>query len=225
MTEQEWLDPAILSDRLQFVADRGASGRKFRLLSCACCRRIWHLLPAESFRLAVEVAEEYADGAAPEEALRAARKQVEAETTSGDEAGSTVRAALWADPHGKFRKTHGAIYACGKSVRAMAQAKGNWRATLFGEIDVEEEKAVTFLVRDIFGNPFRPVCVDPSWLTPTVTALAQTIYTDRAFDAIPILGDALEEAGCTSDDILAHCRSDGPHVLGCWVVDLLLDKK
>jgi hypothetical protein len=79
-------------------------------------------------------------------------------------------------------------------------------------------------LRDIFGNPFRPVTFDPRWLTATVVALATGIYAERAFDRMPILADALEEAGCDHADILAHCRGDGPHVRGCWVVDLVLGK-
>jgi hypothetical protein len=81
------------------------------------------------------------------------------------------------------------------------------------------------ILRDIFGNPFRPVAVDPSWLTSTVVALAEGIYQERAFDRLPILADALQDAGCDSDDVLSHCRSDGPHVRGCWVVDLLTGRK
>jgi hypothetical protein len=77
------------------------------------------------------------------------------------------------------------------------------------------------LLRDIFGNPYRPVSVDPSWLTSTVLALAEGIYADRAFDRLPILADALQDAGCDNHDVLDHCRGDGPHVKGCWVVDLL----
>jgi hypothetical protein len=80
-------------------------------------------------------------------------------------------------------------------------------------------------LRDIFGNPFRPVTLDPAWATTTVKHLAQAIYTDPAFDRLPILADALEEAGCTDADILNHCRGPGPHVRGCWVVDLLLGKE
>ena len=80
------------------------------------------------------------------------------------------------------------------------------------------------LLRDIFGNPFRPVAVDPEWLTSTVVALARGVYDDRAFDRLPILADALQDAGCEDADILAHCRGDGPHVRGCWVVDLMLGK-
>jgi hypothetical protein len=80
-------------------------------------------------------------------------------------------------------------------------------------------------LRDIFGNPFRPVTADPRWLTSTAVALARTIYTDRAFDRLPILADALEDMGCDNADVLTHCRGDGPHVRGCWVTDLVLGKK
>jgi hypothetical protein len=80
-------------------------------------------------------------------------------------------------------------------------------------------------VRDIFGNPFRPVTFNPAWRTSNVTALAQAIYDDRAFDRLPILADALEDAGCDRVDILNHCRQPGEHVRGCWVVDLVLGKE
>jgi hypothetical protein len=79
-------------------------------------------------------------------------------------------------------------------------------------------------LRDIFGNPFRTVAIDPSWLTSTVVSLAEGIYTDRAFDRLTILADALQDAGCDDPDILDHCRGPGPHVRGCWVVDLVLGK-
>ncbi|WP_246173508.1 hypothetical protein [Limnoglobus roseus] len=80
------------------------------------------------------------------------------------------------------------------------------------------------LLRDIFGNPFRPVTFSPAWLTPTAVGLAQAIYEDRAFDRLPILADALQDAGCEDEAILGHCRGDGPHVRGCWVVDGVLGK-
>ncbi len=80
------------------------------------------------------------------------------------------------------------------------------------------------LIQDIFGNPFRPVAFDPSWHTSTAVALAQRMYDSRDFGVMPILGDALQDAGCDNDDILDHCRGDGPHVRGCWVVDLVLGK-
>lgn len=81
------------------------------------------------------------------------------------------------------------------------------------------------LMGEMFVNPFRRTTTDPSWVTSTVTGLAEGIYADRAFDRMPILADALEDAGCDNADILAHCRGDGPHVRGCWVVDLILGKE
>jgi hypothetical protein len=65
---------------------------------------------------------------------------------------------------------------------------------------------------------------NPRWLTPTVVSLARSIYADGQLDCLPILADVLQDAGCEDPDILTHCRSDGPHVRGCWVVDLVLGK-
>jgi hypothetical protein len=76
----------------------------------------------------------------------------------------------------------------------------------------------------VFDVPLRFVTIRPSWLTSTVVALARGIYEDRAFDRMPILADALQDAGCDSDDILNHCRGPGPHIRGCGVVDLVLGK-
>ena len=81
------------------------------------------------------------------------------------------------------------------------------------------------LIRDIFGNPFRPVAFSPSWRTSTVLALASQMYESRDFGAMPILADALQDAGCDSAEVLDHCRGEGPHVRGCWVVDLVLGKE
>ncbi|WP_246173648.1 hypothetical protein [Limnoglobus roseus] len=81
------------------------------------------------------------------------------------------------------------------------------------------------ILRDIFGDPFRPVTFDSHWQSETAVSLAQAIYDDRAFDRLPILADALQDAGCEDADVLSHCRGDGPHVRGCWVVDLVLGKK
>ncbi len=82
------------------------------------------------------------------------------------------------------------------------------------------------LVRDIFENPFRPaVAFDLSWRTDTVRALASQMYESRDFSAMPILADALQDAGRDNADVLNHCREPGPHVRGCWVVDLVLGKE
>ncbi len=85
-----------------------------------------------------------------------------------------------------------------------------------------------FWLRDIIGNPFRPVAANPAWLAwndEAIPKMAQAIYDERAFARLPLLADALEDAGCTEAEILAHSRGPGPHVRGCWVVDLLLGKK
>jgi hypothetical protein len=95
---------------------------------------------------------------------------------------------------------------------------------LEGWQEQEKRRKNAHLLHDIFGNPFRPVALDPAWLTSDVLALARGIYDERAFDRMPILADALQDAGCDSADVLGHCRSAGPHVRGCWVVDLLLGK-
>ena len=91
-------------------------------------------------------------------------------------------------------------------------------------IRVGPPERICSLIRDVFGNPFRPVTVDPRWLTSDVLALARSLYDERAFDRMPILADALQDAGCTDEKVLAHCRGEGPHCRGCWVVDLLLGK-
>lgn len=88
----------------------------------------------------------------------------------------------------------------------------------------DERRAQVTLLRDIFGNPFRPVAFADSWRSETTVSLAFAIYAERAFDRMPILADSLEEAGCEHTDILNHCRGDGPHVRGCWVVDLVLGR-
>ena len=74
-------------------------------------------------------------------------------------------------------------------------------------------------------NPFRPVAFSPEWRTDTAIALARQMYESRDFGAMPILADALQDAGCDNDDILCHCRTEQTHVRGCWVVDLVLGKQ
>jgi hypothetical protein len=81
------------------------------------------------------------------------------------------------------------------------------------------------ILRDVFGNPFRPVTFFPSWRTDTALSLAHQMYESRDFGAMPILADALQDAGCDHEDILNHCRSRGVHVRGCWAVDLVLGKE
>jgi hypothetical protein len=110
-------------------------------------------------------------------------------------------------------------------------AKSVWESPAFVAGKAKEEKAICGLIRDIFGNPFHPLSINPAWQTPTVVALAHAAYDNRLLPAgileparLGILADALEDAGCTSADILSHLRQPGEQVRGCWVVDLLLGK-
>jgi hypothetical protein len=92
--------------------------------------------------------------------------------------------------------------------------------------DGDRERAgLLVLMWDIFGNPFRPVTVDPTWRSDTAVSLAKQMYEMRDFSAMSALGDALQDAGCDNADILNHCRdTQQTHVRGCWVVDLVLNK-
>jgi hypothetical protein len=118
--------------------------------------------------------------------------------------------------------SHGALWAM---LNGQSAADPEAKENEFGEMpEGTEHRPQVSLLRDIFGNPFHPVTLDPRWRTETVVALASSIYAERAFDRMPILADALEDAGCDNADILTHCRDDGPHVRGCWVIDLLLGK-
>lgn len=110
-----------------------------------------------------------------------------------------------------------ARYVAREMIEVMDNRQGlsdkEWQAQLRAEAEV---------LKDIFGNPFRPVTIDSAWLSPYAVALARTIYEDRALDRMPELAEVLEAAGCDEVEILDHCRQPGPHVRGCWVVDALL---
>jgi hypothetical protein len=218
MTEQEWLACTDPKPMLEFIRGK-ASDRKLRLFAVACCRCGWHLLPDERSRNAVVVAEQFADGKATWEQLRAAwaaamtaakaamrvARQVKGEAKSV--ADQVVRAA-WEAAWGA------------KQTAAFVVKEG-------GEIAKKAWPDQTTFFCDIFGSPFRPVSLSPSWLVwndGAVRKMAQAIYDERAFDRLFVLADALEDAGCHNADILAHCRQPGPHVRGCWVVDLVLGK-
>ena len=132
---------------------------------------------------------------------------------------------VWTDSHGPCVAT---VVQNTKSAAAFdAEVKGEnkkkrrrkWSQGYSSEAIVHAD-----FLRDIFGNPFRPVAFVPEWRTSSAVALADAMYQSRDFGPMPILADALEEAGCTNADILSHCRGDGPHVRGCWVVDLVLGK-
>jgi hypothetical protein len=122
-----------------------------------------------------------------------------------------------------------ASYAAAKAV-AAAQGATDENAPQCPPRDAERVSQAHVL-RDLFGTPPRALCSDPAWLTPAVTGLATAAYEERALPSgeldpvlLLVLADALEEAGCTDVAILGHLRGPGPHVRGCFVLDLLLGK-
>jgi hypothetical protein len=234
MTEADWLactDPQKMLDSL-----RGkASERKLRLFACACCRRVWHLLTREQPRDAVATAERYADGLAGPEELRrgwsAVRKALSVAPlrTGWEEA---LTAALHA-------ATPGTLYPEG-AAKAAARALSDDRRLRARWYDLEaagcprEQAFQCGLLRDLF-TPFGAAAVSAAWLTwgtGAVASLALGAYEDRqppsgTLDTtrLAVLADALEEAGCADADLLGHLRGPGPHVRGCWALDLCLGKE
>jgi hypothetical protein len=224
MTEAEWLSCDDPEKMLEFVQEKGLlSERKARLFAVSCCRRIWHLLTDERSRKVVEVAENYADGLASVEELCNAIDDADIAWDAAERLGPLAHtAAEAAMTVGKDWSSVAPQMAVWIITRDNAQV--TWRPARYAEERVVQCR----LLRDIFGNPFRPVSLNPSWLAwndDTVRRIAQAIYDDRAFDRMPILADALEDAGCMDQTILNHCRQSGEHVRGCWVVDLLLGKE
>jgi hypothetical protein len=230
MTEQEWLTCTDPTPMLELLRGK-PSERKLRLFAVACCRRIWHLLIDKRSREAVEVAERYADGRATDEELETA---------------SDVARAVWdadmerASTEGKWdRRSDLPYYDASAAAYNVAIPLGWWGAAPafvapyetardVSADPVREGSAQCILLRELFGNPFRPITLDLSWFSwneGTILKLAQAIYDSRSFTDMPILADALEEAGCDNADILTHCRQSGEHLRGCWVVDLLLGKE
>lgn len=224
MTEAEWLRYADPAPMLAFLKV-GAGARKLRLFAVACARQVWDLLTDVRGRRAVEVAERFADGLLSSDDLAWAREgalQAANNAFVNDDALATI--PLWA-------VTPGPEEAAGLvSVRVLYVAKARQleeslaayarRGPLPPERNLRREQAD--LLRDLFGNPFRAPSFAPSWLAwneNTVVKLATAIYEERRFGDLPILADALEDAGCGDPDILAHCRGAGVHVRGCWVLD------
>jgi hypothetical protein len=225
MTEADWLGCAAIENMLGKV--RGpSSGRKFRLFAVACCRRIEQWAD-KKYRVALEVAEIFAD-----EPTRGTYRAMTYERLSQ----ALKRFSPWGGMEWHANRAYSyslhdlpseAAQVCASDLMTvMCNVPGTKGAAdrmnrAQQEIFAVERK----LLRDIFGNPFRPVTIDPGWLTANVVLLAQAIYDERTYDRMPILGDALEDAGCDNANMLNHCREPGGHVRGCWVVDLLLERK
>jgi hypothetical protein len=241
MTEAEWFacgDAREILGRTQ----HSFSARKLRLFAVACCRCSRQLLLNATLRQAVDVAERFADGQVTAEELAAAYEQANEIARELYDGESEREIRRWAEAVAVLNATNPftepwrAASAAGDAVWQIRRAAPHRNV----------DPRLVALLRDIFGNPFRPLNpewimadvaesirslpqfanlrFDPAWLTSDVVGLARGIYEDRAFDRMPILADALQDAGCNNDDVLAHCREPNEHVRGCWVVDLVLGK-
>ena len=257
LTEAEWLacaDPKVLLRKAQFRNSR----RKSRLFAVACCRAVWPHFVDDRSRRAVEVAERHADGLATDEELQVAateagRAHQEIFAVLGKVGSSLEWAAQFVANANPFhavntvvwmvrwpRLHHSTPCTLERRTGLAAVLRGRWKVIPLSEplptgADKESECR---LIRDIYRNPASPVTFAPAWRTPTVLALVRQMYESRDFSPMPILADALQDAGCDDPAILDHCRGSAvlpacgrpqarqePHCRGCWLVDELLGKE
>jgi hypothetical protein len=223
----------------------GATGRKKRLLLAGCVRRLGDLVPAGPLLNALVTSEEFADGLVG--TARVAKAQREAQRHAGERHAARVGASVSRAPLAETAATlaHAAAHAVANALNpaapsvgvfAVAQAAAKKALADKGErvpfdlpashLQVVVELAgLCDIIRDVFGNPYRRVAFQRSWLTAhngVAVTLARAVYEDRAFDRMPILADALEDGGCDSADLLTHLRGAADHVRGCWALDLVL---
>ncbi len=219
MTEADWAaskDPVAMVTFLK--RHGGVSERKFRLFSVACCRVIEHRTRRHASRTAVDVAERYADGKADEAEVAAAWQAVTSLTWPAP--GDLVRQF--------FERRYARAAASYVLIRPTSPERVVEQALLAQSADARGADAGLHcnVLRDVVGpHPFHLVTFEPEWRTSTVLAIAKGMYETRDFSVMPILADALQDAGCEDENILSHCRGSCPHVRGCWVVDLILGKE
>lgn len=225
MTEAQWRACNSPEAMLNFLTEK-ASPRKLRLYAIGCCRRIWHLFKDERCRHAVEMAQRFVDGRVNEIDLTAAGQVVASVARVWGDAASPIARATQA--------IGGAAWAATRASAWLSAWDAAWDARMAARdfvtgTDWEQERCwQAGLLHDLFGCPFRPVKLDPNWLVyadSAVVKLAGVIYDEDRFGDLPILADALEEAGCWSTDVLEHCRGRQPHYRGCWVVDAVLGQR
>lgn len=247
MTEADWLVCTHPRVMLGGLDDRG-SERKRRLFACASCHKVRHLMSDDGSWNAVLAAERYADGLATAEELdeaagvangnmldadnRIRRRADEAAYQSAvilaDELFQLdlawANAALALEGHALETSSGLRPEDTERMLDSWAEAWGGSGEPM-GWTEPDPATEMANILRDIFGNPFRPVAFSPEWGTSSAVAMATQMYESRDFTAMPILADALQDAGCADEQVLSHCRGEGPHVRGCWVVDAVLNKE
>ncbi|HEX5270049.1 MAG TPA: hypothetical protein VFW33_06170 [Gemmataceae bacterium] len=235
MTEAGWLNEYFHAQSMLCglrestnVARTKVGRRKLRLFACGCCAMFWKHLHSPRLRKAVEVAERFAEGLATKDELEAAAADAH-EFIGCEEPYGQEQTAVWMAQSTTMAQPFAAAF----NITARPVPAPGWGSDVRDRDAVirDDQKCEAMtreLLRDIFGNPFRPSTPLPrailAWNGGTVRRLAETIYEERAFDRLPILADALLDAGCDNEELIAHCRSAGPHVRGCWAVDLILGK-
>jgi hypothetical protein len=238
MTEAEWLACTDSTPMLEFLrSSRKLSDRKWRLFAVACCRLFPDCLAVDAARAAVETSERYADGQANGEDLSRAR-------SAAHDAGWKARGCAEGQPTSPEDTARGPERPTEELVRRlffiafMTNTSQRLRSDDMPMLRTDPllVRSSPLLLRDVVANPFRPPpAVDPSslaWGGGTVPRLAAAAYEGRALPSgvldaarLAVLADALEEAGCDNADIQGHLRGPGPHVRGCWCVDLILCKE
>lgn len=232
MTETEWLACGDAWDMVQALGDH-PSDRKLRLYTCGCCRRLWHHLTDEQSRRAVELAERYADEPYPPEDQKPIPRSALDQLRSPDErtqayraAGAVLRSARQKRDASEDVADH-LLYVAAHAAHSTLDSDGLDAARMMRWDNLTKGMQPPIQVevlRDVFSDRFLPVRFSPSWRSEAAVSLARVMYETRDFHVMPILADALEEAGCDDAHVLAHCRGPGPHVRGCWAVDLVLGK-
>jgi hypothetical protein len=221
MNEEEWnacTDPVLMLELVQRSAS--ATARKLRLFAAACCRLYSPLVEDERFSQTVQTIEQYADGLASKAALKRSRQAVRAARyalpADQEEAGVEWQAYWLAEVAGTENAYKSMVV---RELQRLATATNVITSAAF-------QPSAAALLRDVFVSPFRAVPpIEPAWLTSTVVSIARRAYDERDFAALPVLGDALEEAGCGHQDVLRHCGEPRGHVRGCWVLDLLTGRE
>jgi hypothetical protein len=217
VTGAEWLACADPTPMLRFLTGK-VSPRKERLFACDCCKIASDLMPDPRCGAAVRVAEQFADHMTDEGVLH----------TAWEVADRLVVQLCLTQEKGRETAILAAVLTaitCANDGSGIAY-DGYQHLLRLTEPTLRTKRRAWAkdVIHCIFGNPFRPAALDPSWLAwndGTVAKLAAAIYAERRFADLPILADALEDASCTDAAVLAPCRSGGEHVRGCWVVDLL----
>lgn len=205
--------------------------RRLRLFAVACVREVWAYLPTDA-RSAVHVAERFAAGRATLDDLRAAAVRVSPRTATP--AGHAAAAAGWAsaavhpstrrlmwDPAEAAREAAAGWALARSAPGSPTFPNPAWRV-MFDNWWATHRAYQADLLRDVFPPPGTALAFDPNWRTTAVLELARTIAAAGDFAPLPVLADALEDAGCTADAILTRCRHPGPHVRGSWVVEMIL---